>query len=89
MMKSAVFLEITPCNSCRRHLQGRRISQARNQLESSWRTEPTFNGLQGFLSQKAELVTTTAVRTLDTTWLYDVCIYICWANLIYVCIYAM
>jgi hypothetical protein len=43
-MKSSIFLDITPCNplkvnrrfggTCRLHLQERRISQARNQLEA-------------------------------------------------------
>jgi hypothetical protein len=45
-VKSCIFWDITPCNplkvnrrfggTCRLHLQGRRISQARNQSESRW-----------------------------------------------------
>jgi hypothetical protein len=48
-MKSAIFWDITPCSllkvnrrfgrTCRNHLQGRRISRARNQSESRWQAE--------------------------------------------------
>jgi hypothetical protein len=49
-MKSSVFWDVTPCSQskvnwrferkCRLLLQGRRISQARNQRESRWQGEP-------------------------------------------------
>jgi hypothetical protein len=48
-MESSLFWDITPCSplkvnwpfgeTCRLHLQGRRISQARNQLESTWQAK--------------------------------------------------
>jgi hypothetical protein len=59
VMKSTMFRNITPCSplevnrrfgrTYRLHLQGRRISQARNQRESRWHA---FNGLHGVISQK-------------------------------------
>jgi hypothetical protein len=49
VMKSYIFWDITPCRplkvnwrfggTCRLHLQGRRISRARNQSESSWQAD--------------------------------------------------
>jgi hypothetical protein len=63
-MKSTIFWDITPCNPLKvnqrfggtyhLHLQGRRISQARNQYKSRWQAELclTFNRLHGIISQK-------------------------------------
>jgi hypothetical protein len=52
VMKSSIFRDITPCSSlrvigrfggiCRRHLQDRRISRARNQHEIRWCTSFTL-----------------------------------------------
>jgi hypothetical protein len=49
VMKNTIFMDITPCSplkvnrrfggTYRLHLQGRRISRARNQLESMWQAE--------------------------------------------------
>jgi hypothetical protein len=55
----------------RLHLQGLRISRARNQRESRWyvplKRRLTFNGLHGIASKKTELFITTAVRTSEFT----------------------
>jgi hypothetical protein len=74
VMKSSIFWDITPYSplkvnrrlggTCRLHLQGRRINQARNKREAdskqSLRHLPTkrrftFNGLHGVISQMIEL----------------------------------
>jgi hypothetical protein len=76
VMKSSVFLDMTPCSPLKvnwrsegtyhLHLQGQRISQARNQHESRWKAEDgrwhvpqkcqlTLNGLHAIMSQKIEL----------------------------------
>jgi hypothetical protein len=59
-MKSSVFRDITPCTplkvirrfggTCRLHLQGRRISQARNQRESRVSGSEMFLRNFGWLS---------------------------------------
>jgi hypothetical protein len=72
-MKSSTFRTITLCSplkvnryfggTCSLHLQGQRISQARNQREIRWQdggdVSPTrrltFNGLHCVMSQKIEL----------------------------------
>jgi hypothetical protein len=92
-LKSSIFWDITSCSqlkmnrrfggSCRIHIQGRRISQARNQREARsyllilrpwrwrWHVPPkrrlTFNWLHGVISQKRELFITTTVRTSNLT----------------------
>jgi hypothetical protein len=78
-MKSIIFWDVTPCSllrlnqrfggTYRLHLQGRRISLARNQRESRWQAELclTLNGLRGVISQKIVLFITTAVRTSHPT----------------------
>jgi hypothetical protein len=53
VMKSSVFCDITPCSplkvnqrfggTCRLHLQGRRICQARNQRGSRWKAQMSIN----------------------------------------------
>jgi hypothetical protein len=73
-MKSTIFWDITPLKVNRRfgginrlHLQGRRISRARNHREIRWKCL-NFNGLHGVISQKAgELRITTGVRTSNPT----------------------
>jgi hypothetical protein len=69
MLKSTIFWDITPCSQLRvirrfrgtycLHLQGRKISRARNQHESRRRYVPpkcwlTLNGLLGLISQKED-----------------------------------
>jgi hypothetical protein len=54
VMKSSIFWDITPCSplkvnrsfggTCRFHLQGRKISLARNQRESRWQADPEDGG---------------------------------------------
>jgi hypothetical protein len=77
-LKSTIFWDITPCSllkvnrrfggTYRLHLQGRKISRARNQSESRWQaTTLTLNGLHGVISQKMVLFITTAVRTSNPT----------------------
>jgi hypothetical protein len=54
VMKSSIFWDITPCSplkvnwrfggTCRLHLQGRKISRARNQRESRWQADPEDGG---------------------------------------------
>jgi hypothetical protein len=79
------LLGIMPCSAfkvsrhfggiCRLHLQGRRISQARNQRESRWQAERhvppklrlTFNELHDIISQNIQLFITTAVTTSNRT----------------------
>jgi hypothetical protein len=62
--------------TCHLHLQGRRISQARNQRESSClpRVPPkrrlTFNGLHSVISQKIKLFITTVLITSNPTSLH-------------------
>jgi hypothetical protein len=61
VVKSCIFWDVTPCSplklnrrfggTCRLHLQGRRISQARNQREAGGK----LNGLHAVTSQKVEL----------------------------------
>jgi hypothetical protein len=50
VMKSSIFWDITPCSPLKvkrvsrenvASIQGRRISQARNQIESRWQAEPS------------------------------------------------
>jgi hypothetical protein len=83
--KSTIFWDITPCSplevnrlfggTYRLHLQGRRISRARNQSKIRWQGRRyippkrrfTFNGLHGVISQKIVLFITTAVRTSNPT----------------------
>jgi hypothetical protein len=88
-LRSSVFWDITQCSrlkvnrrfggTCRLHLQGWRISRARNQRESRWEAElwrrfvppkrrVIFNGLHGVISQKIELFIATAVRTSNPTY---------------------
>jgi hypothetical protein len=72
--KTSVFWDITPCiplkvnqrygGTCGFHLQGRRISQARNHREAG--SKQTFNGLHGVISQKIDLFITTALRTSNS-----------------------
>jgi hypothetical protein len=62
VMKSSVFWDITPFSPLkvnrrfggtrRLHVQGRRISQARNQRKAGGKA---LNGLHGVISQKIEL----------------------------------
>jgi hypothetical protein len=76
-MKSIIFWDIMPCSSMsvnrrfrgtyRLHLQGRKISWARNQHERRWQV-PTPNGLQDVIYQKMVRSITTAVRTSNPTW---------------------
>jgi hypothetical protein len=90
-MKNSLFWDITPCSPFRvnrrfggegrQHLQGRRISQGRNQHESRWQVDLcwrwrrhvppkrrlTFNGQHGVIFQKIESFTTTALRTTNHT----------------------
>jgi hypothetical protein len=79
LVKSTIFWDITPYSPLKLnwrfggtyylHLQGRRISRARNKRESRWQAEPlAVNGLHSIISQKMELFITTAVRTSDPTW---------------------
>jgi hypothetical protein len=73
LLKSTIFWDITPCtplkvNRCFGetycfHLQGRKISRARNQLESRWQAD-----LHDVISQKTVLFLTTAVRTSNPTY---------------------
>jgi hypothetical protein len=52
---------------CRLHLQGRKISQVRNQRKAGGKQQLTFNGLHAVIYQKAELFMNTAVRTSNPT----------------------
>jgi hypothetical protein len=96
-MKTTIFWDITPYSPLkvnrrfggiyRLHLQGRRISQARNQRESRWKAEPLrpwirrryfppkrrlpFNGLHGVISQKTALFIITSVRTSNSTYILN------------------
>jgi hypothetical protein len=67
VMKSSVFLDITPCSplevsqcfggTYRLHIQGRRINQARHQRAAgSKHCSTDFNELHGVISRKTELL---------------------------------
>jgi hypothetical protein len=66
VLKNSVFQDITPCSpvkvsghlegTCRLHLQGRIISQERNQSEAG--DKQTHNELHGVITWKTELFTT-------------------------------
>jgi hypothetical protein len=91
ILKSTILWHITPCSKLkvnrrfggkyRLHLQGRKISWARNQSESRWQAwrwsryvppkrQQTFNGLHGVICQKIALFIIIAVRTSNLTYLY-------------------
>jgi hypothetical protein len=68
IMKSTIFWDITPYSPLKinrslgetyyLHLQGQRIRQTRNELESRWQSDPcllTCSGLHGIISQKVGL----------------------------------
>jgi hypothetical protein len=66
-MNSSVFWDLTPCShqrfggTCHLHLQGRRISQARNQHES--RRQGDFQWTTQRYIQEQRTLHSTAVRT--------------------------
>lgn len=53
--------------TCRFHLQGRRINQARNKLVAGCQLRLDFSILNGILSHKKELLLTTSVGALEST----------------------